>query len=48
MIKWKITWWNYGMLKEVIVETDFYNLAGAAAGAGVDMYAILKVERVPQ
>lgn len=48
MSQWKITWWNYGQLKEAVVSSDFYNLAGACAGAGVDMYAILKVERLPQ
>lgn len=45
---WKVTWFDGSRLREKVFESDIYNLASYATANGVNVYTIIKIEKVPE
>jgi hypothetical protein len=48
MSEWLITWWDGSQLRKTIAHGDLYNIFSSASAAGVNTWAIIKIERLAQ
>lgn len=48
MTVWIVTWFDGTGLRESIVTADIYNVVSAASSAGVYIYNIISIKRVPR